>query len=254
MNILRSLPWALFGALLFAATCAWPSANRNTMTTSHQFFASGSNALLEIAIRANDGPGLARALDRGAAVNAKGRFDITPLMIAVDVQNLSAVEALLKAGALPNAKAADGNGPVTLAAKSYQAVPHGREILAAVIRGGGDPNSRQPDGDPILMQFVLAHDTAGLRMMKSLGANLDIRDRGGDPFITNVAMSSDWDMVWALIELGAAYDYEEGDCTQPLSKALKLRYPSSDSPLYPYKLKVWQFLKDKGVAVRPLPP
>ena len=88
--------------------------------------------------------------------------------------------------------------------------------------------------------------------MKSLGANLDVLDRGGDPFITNVAMSADWDMVWALIELGAAYDYEHGDCRQPLSKSLGLRYPSPDSPLYPYKLKVWQFLKDKGLSVKPL--
>jgi len=254
MNIATRLVGALLGAVMLVGGCAWPAANRDAMTTSNQFFPSGSNGLLEIAIRTNDDAALARALTQGAAVNAKGRFDITPLMIAVDVQNLSAVQALLKAGALPNAKAADGNGPVSLAAKSYQTPPNGREILIAVIRGGGDPDSRQPDGDPVLMQFVLAHDAAGLKLMKSLGANLDIRDRGGDPFITNVAMSSDWDMVWALIELGAAYDYENGGSTQPLSKALKLRYPSADSPLYPYKLKVWQFLKDRGIAVRPLQP
>ena len=254
MSLLRSLRTGLFGALIFAAGCAWAIHKQQTMTPSSQFFSSGPEVALEIAIRANDAVGLSRALASGAAVNAKGRFEITPLMIAVDVQNLVAVEVLLKAGALPNAKAADRNGPVSLAAKSYQAMPHGRDILAAVVRAGGDPDSRQPDGDPVLMQFVLAHDAAGLKLMKSLGANLDIRDRGGDPFITNVAMSSDWDMVWALLELGAAYDYEHTDCRQPLSKALTLRYPSPDSPLYPYKLKVWQFLKDKGIAVKPMQP
>lgn len=254
MSFLHSLRCGLFGALMLAVGGTWAFDKHANMTPSNQFFPSGPDAALEIAIRANDAAGLSRALANGAAVNARGRFEITPLMIAVDVQNLAAVEQLLKIGALPNAKAADRNGPVSLAVKSYQAVPYGRDILAAVIQAGGDPNSRQPDGDPVLMQFVLAHDATGLQLMKSLGANLDINDRGGDPFITNVAMSSDWDMVWALIELGAAYDYENTECRQPLSKALTLRYPSPDSPLYPYKRKVWQFLKDKGIAVKPMQP
>ena len=254
MNRLHRRLTSLSCILLAAASCTWAGAHRQTMTPSNQFFASGPQAALEIAIRGNDAAAFARALADGAAVNATGKFDITPLMVAVDVQNLAAVDALLKAGALPNAKAADGNGPVSLAAKSYRAVPHGRDILVAVIRAGGDPDTRQPDGDPVLMQFVLAHDAAGLKMMKALGANLDVVDRGGDPFVTNVAMSKDWDMVWALIELGAAYDYERGHCRQPLSKALSLRYPAPDSPLYPYKRKVWQFLKDKGLPVKPMPP
>jgi cytohesin len=254
MNHFCRLRRGLAGALLVAGTYARPNADRQTMTPSNQFFSPGPQAALEIAIRTNDAAGFQRALANGASVNATGKFDITPLMIAVDAQNLAAVEALLKAGALPNAKAADRNGPVSLATKSYHANPHGADILSAVIRAGGDPNTRQPDGDPVLMQFVLAHDAAGLKLMKSLGANLDTVDRGGDPFITNVAMSQDWDMVWALIDLGAAYDYENGNCRQPLSKALSLRYPAPDSPLYPYKHKVWQLLRDKGLPVKPIPP
>jgi ankyrin repeat protein len=254
MSLVSAFQRGLLCALSLVVGCAWAIDQQHTMTASNQFFSSGPEAALEVAIRANDAFGLSRALSGGAAVNMKGRFEVTPLMIAVDVQNLAAVEALLNAGALPNAKAADRNGPVSLAAKSYQARPHGREILAAVIKAGGDPDSRQPNGDPVLMQFVLAHDADGLKLMKALGANLDVRDKGGDPFITNIAMSQDWDMVWALIELGAAYDYEHTECRQPLSKALTLRYPAPDSPLYPYKLKVWQFLKDKGIAVKPMQP
>ena len=65
-----------------------------------QFFDPGPQAALEIAIRADDREALPRALAGGAAVNAAGKFNITPLMIAVDSQDLAAVHALLKAGAL----------------------------------------------------------------------------------------------------------------------------------------------------------
>ena len=222
------------------------------MTPSNKFFASGPQAALEIAVRADDAAGLARALADGADANAAGRFGVTPLMVAVDAQSPRAVNALLKAGAAPNALAQDGNGPVSLAVKSVRAAPHGRDILLAVFHAGGDPDTRQPDGDPVLMRFILDHDPAGLRLMKSLGADLDILDRAGDPLVTGVAMAQDWDMVWALIELGAKVDYEHGRSRQPLSLAFKGRYPARDSPLYPAKLKVWRFLTDKGIALPPM--
>ena len=239
-------------AFLLATVCALLTATTWAMKPSNQFFASGPQAALEIAIRADDVDGIADAIAHGASVNAAGKFNITPLMVAVDAQSPRAVEALLKAGALPNAVAQDGNGPVSLAVKSYQAKPFGRDIMLAVFHGGGDPNTRQPDGDPVLMQFIYDRNAAGLKLMKELGANLDILDKSGDPLVTSVAIAQDWDMAWALIELGAAYDYEGGKSRRPLSMALKGSYPSPDSPLYPYKRKIWQLLKDKGLPVPPL--
>lgn len=236
-----------------ATTAAATSPAQAIMPSHHQFFDSGPQAALEVAIRAHDRAAFQRAIVAGANVNATGKLAVTPLMIAVDVQDLEAVKALLGAGALANAKAADGNGPMSLAAKSYRAEPDGRAILAAVVHGGGDPDTRQRDGDPVIMQMILAHDAAGLKLMKSLGAHLDVLDRGGDPLICNVAMSADWDMVWALLELGARYDYGHPQVRAPLSTALRLPYPAPDSPLYAYKRKVWQFLVDKGIELPPLP-
>lgn len=249
---LTSSPFTAFAAWLLAFACLLTCPSAAAMTPANQFFASGPQATLEIAIRADDVKAMTDAIAQGASVNATGRFNITPLMVAVDAQSPRAVQALLRAGALPNARAQDGNGPVSLAVKSCREKPDGRDIMLAVLTNGGDPNTRQPDGDPVIMRFILDRDPAGLKLMKSLGADMDIRDRGGDPLITNIAMSQDWDMVLALIELGAEVDYENGKSTQPLSKALSLRYPAPDSPLYPYKLKVWQILKDKGLPVQPL--
>jgi len=243
----------VLAAMLLAAGALFPFLTRaGAMTPTPQFFASGPQAALEIAIRADDVAGIRDALQQGASVNAAGKFNITPLMVAVDAQRPQAVQALLKAGALPNALAQDGNGPVSLAIKSYLEKPHGREIMLAILKGGGNPDTRQPDGDPVLMRFVYDRDVADLALMKSLGANLDILDRGGDPVVTKVAMSQAWDMVCAFIDLGAEVDYENGKSRQPLSLALKARRSPPGQPVDPDKARVWRVLKDKGVALPPL--
>ena len=141
MTLVRQLVLGLLGALFAVTGFVRAHSNSEPMTASNQFFMDGPQAMLEGAIRANDTPALARALASGASVNATGKFEATPLMIAVDVQNLAAVQSLLKAGASPNARAADRNSAVTLAVKSYQAKPYGRDILVAIIQGGGDPDT-----------------------------------------------------------------------------------------------------------------
>ncbi len=252
MNVTIKLQSCFAVMLLAAAICFPIPSQADAMTSTPRFFAPGPQAALEAAIRDDDVAAMNEALRHGASVNAKGKFDITPLMVAVDAQRLRAVQALLQAGAQPNAMALDKNGPVSLAVQSYLAQPHGREIMLAVFRGGGDPDTRQPDGDPVLMRFVYDRNVADLALMKTLGANLDILDRGGDPLVTKIAMSQGWDMVWAFIELGAEVDYENGRSRQPLSLALKGNSLAPGTALYAYRAKVWQFLKDKGVALPPL--
>ena len=246
----NTLLQAFLAGVLTLATCARAHPTTNAMTTDNQFFATASQAALEVAIRADDVNAMTRAFANGAIVNATGKFNITPLMVAVDAQSPRAVAALLKAGALPNAKALDGNGPVSLAVKSCRTEPNGFGIMLAIFNGGGDPDTRQPDDDPVLMRFILDHDAKGLALMKSLGANLNIRDRAGRPLINNVAFSGDWDMAWALIELGVEIDNDKS--TQEIVKVMRLKVPAPGSTQYSYKLKVWQFLKDKGIAVQPL--
>ena len=123
--------------------------------------------------------------------------------------------------------------------------------MFAVFKGGGDPNTRRPDNDPVIMRFLNDWTCEFIRHMKALGADLNITTRGDDPLITDASTARDWDEVWCLIELGAKYDHEKTS-RRPLSVSLAAKTPSPDSPIYPYKKKVWQFLKDHGVAVQPL--
>lgn len=248
-------------AIAIAACCglagvacsASPSSSQAAMSsTSPVFFTSGPQATLEEAIRADDAAAIARALAAGATVNAAGKQGVTPLMIAVDAQKPNAVQALLQARANPNLKADDGHSAVSLATENYAAKPDGHAIMLAVMHGGGNPDTLRPDREPVIRRFINDHDLDDVRLFKQLGANLDIIGRGDEPLITSVALAQDWDAVWCLIELGARYDYEGGKSTQPLSDALSLRFPAPDSPMYPYKVKVWQLMKDQGLPVRPL--
>ena len=209
----------------------------------------GENAKLESAILEDDRPAIAQSLARGADVNARGPHGITPLMLAVDRLNRSAVTELLARGADPNLKAADGNSAVSLAVENYRQAP---DIFFAIMKAGGNPNMRGPDDDPVIMRFIVDHNCEYLGHMKKLGADLDITTRAGDPIITDSGVAADWDIVWCLIELGAKYDYESTS-RQPLSEYISTVFPSPDSPIYPYKKKVWQFLHDHGIQLKPLP-
>jgi ankyrin repeat protein len=254
---ISTLRWLAAAALSSAIASPAHPISSNTRqiamsSISAVFFPSGIQSTLEEAIRSDDVAGINRALASGAAVNATGKQGVTPLMIAVDAQKLDAVGALLQARADPNLKAIDGNSAVSLATENYAAKPNGHDIMLAVMHGGGDPNTLRPDRDPVIRRFINDHDLEDVRLFKSLGANLDIIGRGNEPLITSVALAQDWDAVWCLIELGARYDYENGKSTQPLSDALNLKFPAPDSPMYPFKLKVWQLMSDKGLPVKPL--
>lgn len=253
----HSLTRALCVLAATLACAAGALANSTSQTsmasTKAIFFSSGIQQRLEIAIRTNDAAAIAQLLSAGAQANARGKHDVTPLMIAVDAQVPDAVAALLRAGADANPKASDGAGAVHLAVENHAAMPNGHVILEMLMKGGGDPNTLRPDKDPVIMRFIYDHDLDDLRWFKALGANVDIRARTSRPLIADVAFAQNWDSVWCLIELGAKYDYEQ--TLYPLSEALDSKYGSSpDSPLHSYKLKVWQLLKDKGAAVKPLTP
>jgi ankyrin repeat protein len=245
--------WALrliaIGATLSVAAHA--KTTHTMPSTQAVFFTSGIQDRLEGAIRADDPATIAQLLSAGAQLNARGKNDVTPLMIAVDAQSPRAVAALLNAAANPNLKAADGASAVHLAVENHAVKPNGHAILEMIMKGGGDPNTRRPDRDPVIMRFAYDHDLDDLRWFKSLGADVDIPARTARPLIADVAFAQNWDSVWCLIELGAKYDYE--DTLYPLSEALDSNYGSSpDALLYPYKMKVWHLMKDNGLLRRPM--
>jgi len=233
---------------LALALCAGCDLNWEGDDTMSGTFFKGKAAGFEPAISADDAAAIAAVVRDGVDVNIRGVYNMTPLMMAVDRLKPAAVGQLLALGADPNLKADDEESPVSLAVANYRRAP---EIMEMLFEHGGDPDIRRPNEDPVIMRFINDRDCERLRYMKSIGADLDITTRGNDPIITWASTGQDWDVVWCLIELGAAFDYE-GSPRHAMTVPLRADFPSSDSPIYPYKVKVWNFLKEHGIAVPPL--
>ena len=103
--------------------------------------ASPGNAALR-AVAAGNISALEKALAAGANANARGgKRGWTPLMFAADKGYTLLVPPLLKAGAKPNLRAADGATALFIAALRGQT-----EIIAALMKAGADPAIKGPKG------------------------------------------------------------------------------------------------------------
>ena len=211
-------------------------------------FGAGEEAL-EAAILADDRAGIASAIAAGAHVNARDAKQVTPLMLAVDRLKQNAVAELLGHGADPNAKAIDGASAVSLAVANYRNAP---DLMFIIIGAGGNPNMRTPGNDAVIQRFVNDRRCDYIKRMKDVGADMDALTRSRSPLVLDAALGSDWDVVWCLLELGAKYDYPPGPPEHNLVQMLADVHPAPDSPIYPFKVKVRDFLRAKGLPTPPL--
>lgn len=208
---------------------------------------TGPNAALERAIEADDPRAVDAAIAAGADANARGAHGVTPLPFAIGTFRRQAAAALIARGADANRKDDEGDNAVTLAARAYARDP---QLLAMVLDAGGDPNTRFVNGAPLITHFGNAYNFAAMTWLHKRGADLNVDD-GGQPLIVGYAWSVDWDVVWHLIELGARTD------TPDVREGLIATFgvPGAtlpDSPIYPFKVKVWRHLKAQGA--NPTPP
>lgn len=208
---------------------------------------SQSDALLERAIQDDNPTAIRQASASGANVNAKGAFGVTPISFAVGTKKKQAAAALLALGADPNPRDDEGDNAVTLAVTQYKTDP---DLLRMVLDRGGDPNSKRPDGDPVIVRFINDANLEGIGLLHSKGADLNA-EASGQPLVVFAAYTVAWDVVWQMIELGA--DLSSPKVQHGLVEAFKVPGATlPDSPLYPAKVKVWRHLV--GLGLNPVPP
>src|SRR5207302_943583 len=75
---------------------------------------------------------------------------------------------------------------MTLATQAYAKDP---DYLLLALQANGDPNTRGPDNDPIIMRFVADRNLDAIRMMKAKGADIDVRGRTNRPLIITAGLA-----------------------------------------------------------------
>ncbi len=235
-----ALAWA-------AAGCTVPENDPDSGDRETPMQFSGANAALEEAIMADDPAAVNTALSGGADANALGAVGVTPLAFAIGTGKERAARALIAAGANPNVEDDEGDTAVTLAVNRYAQQP---ELLRMVLDAGGNPNQQRPDGDPVIVRFINGADLDAITLMQSKGADMSAI-ANQQPLVVFAAYGADWDVVWHLITLGA--DLEDPKAREGLVESFKVPGATlPDSPLYPAKVKVYEYLRKLGEE--PVPP
>lgn len=203
---------------------------------------TGRDVPLERAIEADNPAAVTTAIAAGASANARGAHGVTPLEFAVGTGRKKAAAALIAHHADPNLRDEEGDCAVSLAINAYRRDP---ALLALVLDGGGDPNAARPDGDPVIVRFINDRDLDAITYLHARGADIDA-EVDGQPMVVNAAWGADWDVVWRLIELGARTDTPKA--AAGLIETFKIPGATlPDSPIYPFKVKVWEHLKAQGL-------
>lgn len=195
-------------------------------------------------------PGVVKAIAAGASVNERLPNGATPLMWAIANKKPGAVRAILDAG--PDLAARDGDGDVALTVATRFAPKDDLTILEMVLDAGADPNARRPNGDPAVTSLMRSFNLDGISLMARRGADMNALTRTGTPLIIEAALLQAWDVVHTLIEGGA--DALVVDDQRRVSTLMNQQAGApSDSPIFPWKVKVWHYLASRGEPLSPLP-
>jgi len=193
------------------------------------------------AIESDEPEKVKEAIAAGGRVNEDGENAVHPLVLALTQGKKNALRELLRNGANPNKRMETGESAVTLAARL--AVTD-LDPLKIVLDHRGNPDTCEPNGDPILMRLVAAGSGNGIRLLAAKGANLNARDRSNRMGILIAASFELWDLVCILIELGADWRTSQQDLA-------RVAYDSSvarEDPAYVWLEKTIRLLREPGTS------
>jgi len=138
------------------------------------------------------------------AIKGENKKGVPLLLYAAALGNMEAVQVLLRNGANPNDIGDIGSGASSLLA--IGASMENDEFFYALLNAGADPNG--VDGtDPPIFLAMLGEHWDRMTALINKGADLNRTDSSGATPILALALTSDYEQVMTLLDLGADADY-----------------------------------------------
>lgn len=177
----------------------------------------------------------------GVDVNDKGYQNITPLTWAAIANNKKGFEQLLKNGADPNQAMYKDSTIVWWLSGSDRS-----ELLKLALQYGGNPNVWFENDTP-LMNAMKYEVWENYYLLLEFGADINLSDHRGYTIAFAASAWVNYDKLVELLEKGYNSDLVG------LARLVSAGNLEPDHKQYPYKQKVIQMLKDRGVAYPPEP-
>jgi len=170
-----------------------------TLTSATSAATPGPSTSLVDAARRNDVEAVRATLgNKSVDVNATATDGSTALEWAVQRDNASIVDALIRAGANVRAANAFGVQPVAIAAEKGNA-----EILRMLLSAGADPNAGLSAGETALMTAARTGKVDPIKALLEYGADFNARDGRGQTALMWAAARNNADAIRLLVKAGA---------------------------------------------------
>ncbi len=155
------------------------------------------------AIDSRDPLAVTRAMDAGADVNARDRYDRPLLHAAIDEGNSEIVQIFVDAGADVNAREG-GGGDTPLHVAIYESHPR---IVRILLDAGADVNARDRNDRPLLHAAINMGDPRIVRILLDAGADVAARDREDNTPLYAAVDGGRFDIAQMLLDAGAVVDF-----------------------------------------------
>jgi len=199
-------------------------------------------ALAEAAGR-GDANEINRLVSAGANVNMICQHEITPLWWAAWNENYEGFSALLDKGANPNAQRKEGLPVMHLIANRDDA-----RLLEAALKHGADPNLRDNrTGETLLFPAIEHGRNAHVELLLAAKADVNAQWPISHLTLPMVAMSrANYRVIYRLLECGAD-PFVKAASGSTLATYIEKESLNIDDP---WRTKVIEFLKGKGIVVK----
>jgi ankyrin repeat protein len=168
---------------------------------------------LHLAVQRDDVKAVDQLLRGGANVQAANRYGVTPIYIACINGNAAIVERLLSAGANPNTAMPDGETVLMTAARTGKV-----DVVKALIARGADVHASERSRGQTALMWAAAENNAGaVKALIEAGARINERSKNGSftPYLFAVR-AGNVETSRVLIDAGAKVDESLPDGTTAL--------------------------------------